>query len=117
MYTVLANAMGGARLKTKFQTKEVVHKRKSPPKEKSPKMKKRATSKSEKKSVKKRPSSAVMSEPRRNIKKVLAEAELSHSVRGGLKDNLFLSNCDTWSNVHCHRPKSGKKSIIVRNIE
>ena len=47
----------------------------------------------------------------------LAEAELSHSVRGGLKDNLFLSNCDTWSNVHCHRPKSGKKSIIVRNIE
>ena len=33
MYAVLANAMGGAKLKTKFQTKEVIHKRKSPPKE------------------------------------------------------------------------------------
>lgn len=34
LYPVLANAMGGARLKTKFQTKEVVHRKKksrSPP--------------------------------------------------------------------------------------
>jgi len=80
-------------------------------------MKKRAASKSEKKVTRKRPSSALKPEPRRNIKKVLHEAELSHSVRGGLKDNIFLSNCDTWSNVHCHRPKSGKKNIIVNNIE
>ena len=116
MYTVLANAMGGARLKTKFQMKEVVHKKKSPPKEKSPKTKKRGTSKSEKKTLRTRPASAKKPEPRRNIKKLLNEAEVNHSVKGGLKDNLFLSNCDTWSNVHCHRPK-GKKSITVNNID
>jgi|688.fasta_scaffold331081_1 hypothetical protein len=48
MYPVLANAMGGARLKTKFQTKEVIHKKKSrsrsPPKEKSTKKQKKTKS-------------------------------------------------------------------------
>ena len=79
MYAVLANAMGGARLKTKFQTKEVIHrkkpspKRKSPPKEEpKPKKKERAERIPSAKQRVTRPASAAKQPPRRNIQKIIS---------------------------------------------
>lgn len=55
--------------------------------------------------------------PRRNIKKIIEQSDIidyhkkthvedvRNSHKKGFKDNLFMTNCDTWANVHCHRPK------------
>lgn len=128
MYAVLANAMGGARLKTKFQTKEVVHRKKPSPKRKSPpkeepkqKKKERAERVASKKRLT-RPASGNKQPPRRNIQKIISQSnlvdyhrkshieEVRHSHQKGLKDNLFLTNCDTWAKVHCHKPKVERRS-------
>ena len=108
MYTVLANAMGGAKLKTKFQTKEMVHKVKTPPKRKSPPKEDPKREKQSSKIMLKRlrPGSAKLP-TRRNIAKIAKQANLvdynrkaaligevrMHS-RPGQRDNLFMTNCN-----------------------
>lgn len=71
MYPVLVNAMGGARLKTKFQTKEVIHKKKSksrsPPKEKVNKKVKKTKSSPKFQRKLGRAGSTTKLPPRRNI--------------------------------------------------
>lgn len=42
--------------------------------------------------------------------------DVRNSAKKGLKDNLFLTNCDTWANVHCHKPKYGHPHEIFNVI-
>ena len=64
-----------------------------------PSLQEKGTRKSES-GLKKRPTS---SNKKLKLKKILKTSE--SVIIKGKERNLFLTNCDTWQKVHCHKPK------------
>lgn len=135
LYTKCINAMGGARLKSKYQTKDVYRtkgseqaKEPSPPKTGNPVSLPRVKPKEQKypdtlprqsqgKAVARRMHNSTK-KVRRDIKGLVMAAEVrqSNKLRRS-RDNLLLANCDSFSSVHCLHPRTKRRESLLSSIQ
>ena len=139
LYTKCINAMGGARLRSKYQTKEVYRTATSSSVIKPIAVKTKGSKKAASKDVRKgggdkdmmieehaiksklmarRLAGGSAKGKRRDITGVVkaSEVRMSNAMRNH-QDNMLLANCDTWTSMHCRHPRPAKRESLLGSVE